>query len=40
MKQDYKFSMNCASVDVDQIKMHVIQSKNGVTANVSVKVKN
>ena len=39
MKQDFKFSMNRVSLNVDWMKVHVIKSKNGIIMNVSVSVK-
>ena len=36
----FVFSMNRVSVNVDKIKVFVIQSKNGIIINVDVTVKN
>ena len=41
MKQGFKFRINHhISVNVDYMKMYVIQSKNGIVMNVRVNVKN
>ena len=40
MKQDIQFSMNYENVNVDRIKVYVIQNKNEITLNVGVSVKN
>ena len=40
MKQDFEFNMYDASVNVDWIKVHVIQSKSGIMMNVGVNAKN
>ena len=40
MKQDIQFSMNYENVNVDRVKVYVIQNKNEITLNVGVSVKN
>ena len=39
MKKDYQFSMNRVSKNVDWMKIHVIQNKNGVMMNIYVSLK-
>ena len=39
MKQDFQFSMNRVSVNVNLMKVYVIQIRNGIMMNVSANVK-
>ena len=40
MKQGFQFNMTRESVNVDQMKVYVIQNENGFINNVNVSVKN
>ena len=40
MKHDFKFSINLVSANVNWMKVHVIQSKNGMIMNDFVSAKN
>ena len=40
MKQNFQFSLNCVNVNVDLMRVDVIQGKNGIMINVVVVVKN
>ena len=40
MKQNFWFSINLVNVNLDWMKVYGIQSKNGITINVGVSVKN
>ena len=40
MKQDFYFSLNPASVNVDLMKLYAMHRKNGIVINVGVVVKN
>ena len=39
MKQDFQFSMNRVSVNVNLMKVYVIQIRNGIMMNASANVK-
>ena len=40
MKQDFYLKNNCLSVNVDRMKVHLIQSKNRIMMSVGLSVKN
>ena len=40
MRQDFLFSMNCVSLNQEEVKVYVIQSKNGIIMNVAGSLKN